>query len=204
MTADDINKLSNRIRDYLNTYSFNQAYVKFKEETPILWQIPETSPLYNLIKFELDATGNFKTTDPSGNNLARVLRSDYENTNLSDIMNAKSNNKKDAKSNIRIIFYIHNKTRGNHVGFVKRPTSETTAKDELLRMRYSYLFPCALNDLSAFAHEMGHCYNLTEAFDEKVNISPGSSINIMDYTQLPYMFWRWQAKDINTTIENEK
>jgi hypothetical protein len=60
------------------------------------------------------------------------------------------------------------------------------------------------SSLSAFAHEMGHCYNLTEVFDEKVNISKGSSINIMDYTQLPYMFWRWQAEDINTTIRNEK
>ena len=108
----------------------------------------------------------------------------------------------DIKKRTRVIFYINKKTIDGLAGFVQRDKDRDGKTKDMSSLAYSYLFRQAKDDLSEFAHEMGHCYDLPEAFQERYIIPEATSINIMDYPPAPKkIFWRWQWMDMRKTID---
>jgi hypothetical protein len=178
-SIDMVNYVSGSpLENYLNNYSFNQAFMQFKSGGSSMLEIDSALIANNPIKFIENRLENTKENKIA---VQILLETKYK----------ESGGK--IGENERVFFLINNQQMVDVGGFAPKPDERTNEGYSIV------IFPSDIDIWETFVHEAGHTFSLRHPFEISPQYRQESTTNFMDYSLKKDMFWQWQWAIINST-----
>ncbi|MBO7142869.1 MAG: hypothetical protein J6V76_07160 [Bacteroidales bacterium] len=191
-----------KLEDFLNNYSFNQAFVKWNvfiiDKSPDIDKIKEVRAYYE--KNNNESRMQFVTDLIEGKRdniidefLGGFLLLYCENDDLS----------KQMEGNNYVLFVTDlESSNQNEDGYAKTPTKNNQSNNN-----YGVIFKNGINNFSTYVHEMGHIIGFQHTFETEPDYLGGnrgtkkSTENFMDYSDSKLMLWKTDWEQILNYID---